>query len=310
MPPGYRTRVTDEETGQDAKWNPSTEQFEPDTAGSGDMVKATYDPDDDGKVAEAELVLSYPTHDNSLDHTQGTDQGLDSGGANAVTAEQTKATYTHSQASHAPSNAQKNSDILKTEIEAVLTGELTSHTHSGGGGDYSPLRYRLAGRYHSAFPDSNSTLVLTINRLYAIPFMVVDAKTITRIAIHVTSIGSAASARLGIYQDNGSIYPGTLVSDCGIVSMAATGIKEITGLNISLTANTLYWLVLVCNVAATVSALAVVYLNSLLGYPTTALNTVGSSNSYVAFTYGALPASYPGSAIMSLTVFPKIAVYW
>lgn len=36
---------------------------------------------------------------------------------------------THIQSTHAPSNAQKNSDILKTEIEAKLTGEISSHTH-------------------------------------------------------------------------------------------------------------------------------------------------------------------------------------
>lgn len=38
--------------------------------------------------------------------------------------------YNHSQAAHAPSNAQKNSDILKSEVEAVLTGDITSHSHS------------------------------------------------------------------------------------------------------------------------------------------------------------------------------------
>ena len=38
--------------------------------------------------------------------------------------------YTHSQSTHAPSNAQKNSDITKTEIEAKLTGNITSHTHN------------------------------------------------------------------------------------------------------------------------------------------------------------------------------------
>lgn len=37
--------------------------------------------------------------------------------------------FTHSQTTHAPSNAQKNSDITKAEIEAKLTGNLTSHTH-------------------------------------------------------------------------------------------------------------------------------------------------------------------------------------
>ena len=38
--------------------------------------------------------------------------------------------YTHSQSSHAPTNAQKNSDITKAEIEAKLVGNITSHTHS------------------------------------------------------------------------------------------------------------------------------------------------------------------------------------
>ena len=38
----------------------------------------------------------------------------------------------HVASAHAPANAQKNSDILKAEIEAVLTGPITSHTHSGG----------------------------------------------------------------------------------------------------------------------------------------------------------------------------------
>ena len=38
--------------------------------------------------------------------------------------------YTHSQTAHAPSNAQKNSDITKAEIEAKLTGDVTTHTHS------------------------------------------------------------------------------------------------------------------------------------------------------------------------------------
>lgn len=38
--------------------------------------------------------------------------------------------YTHSQSAHAPANAQKNSDITKAEIEAKLTGTITSHSHT------------------------------------------------------------------------------------------------------------------------------------------------------------------------------------
>ena len=41
-----------------------------------------------------------------------------------------KIAYDHSQSAHAPTNAQKNSDITKAEIEAKLTGLINSHTHS------------------------------------------------------------------------------------------------------------------------------------------------------------------------------------
>ena len=38
----------------------------------------------------------------------------------------------HVTAAHAPSNAQVNADITKAEIEAKLTGAISSHTHAGG----------------------------------------------------------------------------------------------------------------------------------------------------------------------------------
>ena len=38
---------------------------------------------------------------------------------------------THIASPHAPSDAQKNSDITKEEIEAKLTGQISSHTHAG-----------------------------------------------------------------------------------------------------------------------------------------------------------------------------------
>lgn len=41
------------------------------------------------------------------------------------------AAYSHSQSTHAPSNAQKNSDITKEEIEAKLIGEISTHSHTG-----------------------------------------------------------------------------------------------------------------------------------------------------------------------------------
>ena len=40
----------------------------------------------------------------------------------------------HVLSAHAPSNAQANADITKAEIEAKLTGVISSHSHSGGSG--------------------------------------------------------------------------------------------------------------------------------------------------------------------------------
>jgi hypothetical protein len=51
----------------------------------------------------------------------------------------------HIASAHAPSNAQKNSDITKAEIEAKLIGEITSHTHPGGSGSPYLAKLILAG---------------------------------------------------------------------------------------------------------------------------------------------------------------------
>ena len=52
--------------------------------------------------------------------------------ATAYRGDRGKTAYDHSQATHAPADAQKNSDITKAEIEDKLTGEISSHTHAGG----------------------------------------------------------------------------------------------------------------------------------------------------------------------------------
>ena len=44
----------------------------------------------------------------------------------------------HATGPHAPTNAQANADITKAEIEAKLTGELTSHSHAGVAGPQGP----------------------------------------------------------------------------------------------------------------------------------------------------------------------------
>ncbi len=90
-------------------------------------------------------------HSNSTDHSPGSDNqdlsGLVLTNDVRLSDARTPLTHTHDYephndniqthviSAHAPSNAQKNSDITKAEIEAKLTGELSSHTHAGGSGD-------------------------------------------------------------------------------------------------------------------------------------------------------------------------------
>ena len=64
--------------------------------------------------------------------------------------------YNHSQAAHAPSNAQKNSDITQEEIEAKLTGAITSHNHSYAGSS-------SAGGAATSANKVNSNLVIKLN---------------------------------------------------------------------------------------------------------------------------------------------------
>ena len=70
--------------------------------------------------------------------SHGTHLVLGTGSGNAFRGDYGNTAYNHSQAAHAPSNAQKNSDITKAEIEAKLTGTITSHNHSG---TYAPASH-------------------------------------------------------------------------------------------------------------------------------------------------------------------------
>ena len=71
---------------------------------------------------DAELVEKANTE-------HGTHLTLGTGSRNAFRGDYGNTAYQHSQAAHAPSNAQKNSDITKTEIENKLTGTISSHMH-------------------------------------------------------------------------------------------------------------------------------------------------------------------------------------
>lgn len=123
------------------------------------MVNGIAELDESGKIISSQLpsyvddVLEYPTllnfpatgesgkiyvtiDTNKTYRWSGTayteiSQGVVLGetSSTAYRGDRGKGAYDHSQSAHAPSNAQKNSDITKGEIEAKLTDKVTTHYH-------------------------------------------------------------------------------------------------------------------------------------------------------------------------------------
>jgi hypothetical protein len=156
-------------------------------------------------------------------------------------------------------------------------------------------------------PSTGTALTATAivaNTLYAMPFVVPKSITLDRISIRVTSL-SSGNARLGIYADGGNIYPGSLVLDAGIVSTGSTGVKTIT-ISQALTPG-MYWLVLVGSSTPTIRCFAIAGMIPMLGLDN-GMGTAPGLYYSVAFSYAALPASYPGSATIG-TATPIPAIY-
>ena len=72
--------------------------------------------------------------------------------------------YAHSTSVHAPSNAQKNSDITKAEIEAKLIGDISTHSHSQYLTQHQDLSQYAKKETLSTVSVANNTLTLTTNK--------------------------------------------------------------------------------------------------------------------------------------------------
>ena len=101
----------------------------------------------------------------------------------------------HVTSAHAPSNAQKNSDIIQAEIEAKLTGTISTHSHAGG----TTIGYAVNVQALTSSPTDSQTIYLgmlpkaptttaNISKVY-----IRAAGTIKRAEIYVYS-GTAGSA--------------------------------------------------------------------------------------------------------------------
>ena len=102
-----------------------------------DQEKSTWDSkvdDDDPRLSDARPPTAH-NHDSSYEPKNTNIQ-------------------THIGTTHAPADAQKNSDITKGEIEAKLTGEITTHTHAVG----TPIGYAINVQALTSSPADGATI--------------------------------------------------------------------------------------------------------------------------------------------------------
>lgn len=129
-------------------------------------------------------------------------------------------------------------------------------------------------------------------------------------AANVTTLGSGSSIRLGVYDSTSldDIYPLNRLFDSGALSSATTGVKTATA-TLTLQQGKLYWACYVAGTAApTVRALAVAGCAPSLGLDA-AMGTATGVGYTGAFTFGALPATYPaGQSALSAVPIPAIAM--
>ncbi len=143
---------------------------------------------------------------------------------------------------------------------------------------------------------SASTLGVSANILYATPFYMPQVPNfIDEIAIEVSTInvGGAGNARLGIFEDDGTLYPGKLIKDVGVTITGLLGSHKLTVSES--TPRGLKWLAVVFDVAVELRTTAVTQNAgswAMLGTLAANLNSL-MIGFQASFTYAPLPTIFP-----------------
>jgi hypothetical protein len=137
----------------------------------------------------------------------------------------------HVLSSHAPATAQKNSDITGPEIEAKLTGAITSHSHTGGadpflsklilgadkptGANVTPITLGLSFNYVA-----NSQYAIDIYAIVAPAVATTGCGFMVDVSTVVTYVGTFVSHQLAV--------SGTLsgAASAGDMAVASSGISS------------------------------------------------------------------------------------
>lgn len=169
----------------------------------------------------ASIITQDASNRFVTDTEKGTWNGKEPGNSNI---------QTHVTAAHAPSNAQANADITKAEIEAKLTGELTSHTHAGGadpftaklvlsadkptGANTTPVTLGLSFAY-----EANSKYVIDIYAIVAPTASSTGCGFLIDVSSAVTYVGTFTVHQLLV---TGTLSGGSSIGDLGATSMGVS----------------------------------------------------------------------------------------
>ena len=186
-------------------------------------------------------------------------------------------TWTSGQAIYVPANQASTGQIFRDNPGAFDVFDY---------GGYASGRF-YAGEALS--PAASGTLAITVNTMYATPFVVRQQKLWTKIGINVTTAAAVTYAYLGIYRMENGI-PTKLVLDAGAIGLDTTGTKEIT-ISQVLPAG-MYALILLANGSSAVVKAGTL---SEAAVASVGPSAIGTADTIIkgSATYGTLPATFP-----------------
>lgn len=144
--------------------------------------------------------------------------------------------------------------------------------------------------------------------LYATPLIIPATEKFDKMGIEVSTVANPASTlcRVGIYQDNGNVYPSKLISGSDAGESTTTAKMHVYNFTTPITLKAgLYWTAVSCATAATTQPTfraSNAGLPAVLGFTSTGgVSNYGGMYRVNPVTYGAMPTTFPAGASVIVT---------
>lgn len=185
-------------------------------------------------------------------------------------------------------------DRLYALVQAVRN-DVKTGAYGGGIARIVPVTVTLANSRilpMAATGTALSTIALTANRMYCVPFVLAKNLTFANFVLSVTTFVTG-TAYVAIYSNavaSGLSRPGTKLMESSALSVGGSnGDKVSSGTGGTLVAGTVYWLAVTCSSAATVRAVDV-------GGATASLGFTANSTTLISHIYATQAAPMPTDA--------------